>query len=146
MRKSALFHSGTSASGTSFGLLVLRVGVGLYMLLGHGLPKLQNFDKIKEKFPVPDIVGFLSREASLCVTIGAELGAAALLVVGLLTRPAALVLAFTMAVAAFQVKADAPWTGEGSRELAMMYLNPFVALLITGAGKYSIDRGLDSRR
>jgi uncharacterized membrane protein YphA (DoxX/SURF4 family) len=65
-----------------------------------------------------------------------QLGCAALLVLGIATRPAAAVLAFTMTIAAFVILADKDAAG---KELALLYLTGAVALLFTGAGAYSFD-------
>jgi len=73
----------------------------------------------------------------------AEFVGGALLAIGLLTRPAALALTINMLVAAFVAHASAPWfsTGTGpAKEPALLFLVPFVALLMTGPGRYSIDR------
>ncbi len=51
----------------------------------------------------------MSGPVSLMATIGAEVGAAGLLMLGFMTCPAAFVLGFAMCVAAFQVNAHAPF-------------------------------------
>jgi len=67
---------------------------------------------------------------------------------------------FAMGVAAFVVHGGDPWTmGEGaklflagkgkswaSREPALLYLVPFLALVFTGSGRFSIDRMIRPRR
>ena len=82
--KRFLFDCGTRDTIASIGILALRVMIGLMMLVGHGLPKVRNFDAILEKgFPVPDFMPlkFMSPTVSLMATIGAEVGAAALIIV-----------------------------------------------------------------
>jgi putative oxidoreductase len=123
---------------TSIGLLILRLGVGGYMLT-HGWGKLQmllagEFDKFG------DPIG-LGKELSLVGVVAAEFVCALLVVFGLGTRPAAAVTVFAMAVAAFVVHANDPWTmGAGaSKEPALLYLIPFLALVFTGAGRLSLD-------
>lgn len=144
--KRLLFDCGTRDGVAAAGLLLLRAGVGLMMLLGHGLDKLRNFDTYQASWHVPDFFPFyfLTPSASLMATIAGEVVAAALLVLGLLTRPAAFLLGFVMVVAAFEVHGAAPWTArEGpSKELALLYLLPLVVLLLTGAGAWSADAGL----
>lgn len=141
--KAALFGSGTRDTVASWGLLVLRVLTGLMMAVGHGWPKVAAFEKLKDEWFVPAFLPFLSPPVSLLLTIGAELVAASLLVIGLMTRPAAAVLAFTMAVAAFAVLAQAPFfMGPGvssAKEPALLYVIPALVLLITGAGTKSVD-------
>jgi putative oxidoreductase len=79
---------------------------------------------------------------------------------GLGTRLAAAVVVVSMAVAAFVAHGGDPWTmgrayeiflaGEtsypASKEPALLYLIPFLALTFTGAGRFSIDGLLASRR
>jgi putative oxidoreductase len=125
---------------TSLGLLLLRAGVGLSMLLGHGWSKLQNFSSLSGSFPDP--IG-LGSTLGLILAIGAEVGCAILIVLGLLTRIAALPLAFTMLVAGLIVHAQDPWQ---KKELAFVYLAAFLALALTGPGIFSLDRWLWGRK
>jgi putative oxidoreductase len=118
------------------GLLVLRIGMGSFMLFGHGWGKLANFSQKSASFPDPLGVGSFM---SLSLVIGAEVLCAGALILGLATRLAAIPLAFTMVVAAFVIHADDPWQ---KKEFALLYLVPFVALMCTGAGKYSLDSRL----
>lgn len=143
--KKFLFDCGTRETATSLSLLFLRVTVGLMMLIGHGLPKIKSFAEKKDGFPVPDFfpLSLMSPPVSMIATIGAEVVAAGLLALGLLTRPAAFVLAFTMVVAAFAIHAEHDLFGPPpSKELAVMFLLPCVALLLSGAGGYSIDAAI----
>lgn len=141
--KKFLFDCGTNDPVASSGLLVLRVGFGLMMLIGHGIDKIKGFQKYSEIWAVPELwpLSYMSKPISLMATIGAEVGAAALLVLGLMTRPAAFVLGFAMCVAAFQVHAIHPIFSKGgpSKEMALLYLIPCFALILSGAGQWSLD-------
>ncbi len=122
----------------NLGLLILRLGVGGYMLT-HGWGKLQRVLAGElDKFADP--LG-LGPELSLLSAVGAEFFGALLVMVGLATRLSAGALVFTMGVAAFIVHAADPWTmGDGaSKEPALLYLIPFLALVLTGPGKLSLD-------
>lgn len=121
---------------TDFGLLVLRVTLGLSMLLLHGKTKLMNFSAMAPNFE--GIYG-LPGNVNLGLAVFAEVVCAALLAIGLLTRFAALMLVATMATAFF-MKHQMALSGPASGELAMVYLAGFVALLFTGAGRISVDR------
>ncbi len=120
------------------GLLLLRLGFGGYMIIAHGMPKLLSFADRKDSFADP--LG-LSSPVSLGFTVGAEVFAAAFVVLGLFTRLSAAALIFTMGVAFF-VMHEGIFVGEGNGELAMVYLLAFAVILVTGAGKYSIDSKL----
>ena len=119
-----------------YGLLILRVALGFSMLLLHGRGKMLNFSATLEKFPA--LFG-LPANVNLGLAIIAEVVCSTLLIAGLFTRFAALILAATMGSAFFFVHKSA-LVGEHSGELAMVYLIAYVTLLFTGAGKYSVDR------
>ena len=142
---------------TSIGLLILRLGIGGYMLT-HGWGKLQmalagGFDKFG------DPIG-LGSALSLVLMTSAEFFCALAVMLGLATRIAAAPVVFGMGVAAFVVHGADPWTiGEGarlfmagaaksfaSREPALLYLIPFLALIFTGAGRFSLDALVRSRQ
>lgn len=144
--KRFLFDCGTRDPGSAPGLLFLRVSVGLMMLIGHGLPKFHDFAKLKGSWHVPDVfpLYFMSPQVSLVATLGAEVVAAILLILGLMTRPAAFVFCFAMVIAAFDVCGRAPWFAlpATGKELAVLYLIPGLMILLTGAGGWSLDAGL----
>jgi putative oxidoreductase len=121
-----------------FGLLLLRASFGLYMAFGHGLGKITGGPEqwaglggTMEIFGLgfaPTFWGFMAAVA--------EFVGALLVTVGLLTRPAALLLVLNMSVAA-----AAHITGaiDGGPEMALLYGIVFLSLLFVGPGKYSVD-------
>ena len=133
-----IFAPGSDSFCTSLALLVLRLCLGLTMLLNHGLDKLKNFSSMSSGFPDPFHVG---HTASLGLTVFAEVVASALLVLGLVTRFGAFVNVINMSVAFFMVH-KAVLKGEHSGELALIYLAGYVALLIAGPGRISMDQAL----
>lgn len=146
--KRFLFDCGTRDSVASTGLLALRLGIGLMMLIGHGIPKLQKFNDLKSVFPTPDFfpLNWMNSTVSLSATIAAEVLAPVLLIIGLVTRPAAFLLAFTMVVAVFHIHQGDPWfLGHGvtkAKELGLMYLIPMLVLIISGSGAWSADAAI----
>lgn len=125
----------------SCGLLVLRLGTGLTMAFSHGWPKLQRLlGSAPIRFADPFGIG---PEASLALAVFGELVCGVLIALGLATRPAALALAFTMIVAIVDQHWDDPWR---DKEPAFMFLVPTLALALTGAGRYALDRLIASRR
>jgi putative oxidoreductase len=131
-----LFAPGNDSRFTSLGLLALRLFFGLTMLLHHGWDKLITFNEHASSFPDPMGVG---HTASLALTVFAEVVAAGLLAIGLLTRFAALVLAFEMAVA-FVLVHKMTLGGAMPGEFAFIYFGAYFTLLIAGGGKLSLDK------
>lgn len=125
---------------TSAGLLVLRLGLGGMMLARHGGPKLLGFTEKAQTFSDPLGVGSTT---SLALAVFAEFFCSLLVVFGAATRLAAIPLTFTMAVAAFVIHADDPFA---KQEFPLLYAFGFIALMLTGAGEYSVDAVVKKRR
>ena len=120
----------------SIGLLVLRLGAGGLLLVGHGWGKLVHFGEWASSFPNPIGVG---PAWSLGLVTFAEVMCAGLTIVGFLTRASVIPIIGFLAVAGFIHHAHDPWA---KREMAFIYAVPFVALLFTGAGRFSLDAWL----
>ncbi|MGB3607204.1 DoxX family protein [Psychroserpens sp.] len=112
-------------------LLILRLGFGGFMLT-HGIPKISNLSD-PSQFPDPLGVGPM---ASLILCLIGEVLAPILIIIGFKTKLAAVPAAITMFVAGFIVHAN---DDLGKKEHALLYLIAFVVILLTGAGKYSVD-------
>lgn len=130
--KTLLSH-GNHGNSTSLALFILRLASGALMIT-HGWGKLL---KLFGDAPITfgDPIG-LGPELSLMLAVFAEVLCATLIIIGLATRPATIPLIITMLVAAFVVHIDDPFP---KMELPLMYLSMYLTLLITGAGKYSLD-------
>lgn len=129
--------SDKSPSGPAgWALAVLRIGLGLGMLLGHGWPKLMRFSELSGKFSDP--LG-LGAPLSLALIVFAEVLCAGLVVLGVFTRLASIPILIGMCVIVFIVKGG-DVLGEG--ELAAVYAVGFLALLIGGGGSLSLGRML----
>jgi putative oxidoreductase len=141
----------------SIGLLILRLGIGGY-LITHGWGKLQMLIAGgAEKFGDP--IG-LGSTLSLALVTTSEFLCALLVIIGLATRLAAVPVVISMSVAAFVIHAGDPWTMGAaasaffggasktwfSKEPALLYLIPFLSLVFTGGGKFSLDGLIASRR
>jgi putative oxidoreductase len=142
--KKFFFDCGTRDTTASLGIISLRVMVGLMMIIGHGIPKIENFAARKDFFYVPDFLPDKFASACLLACISAEVVAATFVIIGFATRPAAFILGFCMVVAAFGALGAAPWfqttpTLVDTKELSIMYLIPMISLILTGAGAYSLD-------
>ena len=121
------------APTVSLGLLLLRVAIGGMMLV-HGLPKLMNL--LSGSIEFADPLG-LGPQLSLVLAVGAEVGCSLLLIFGLFTRLATLPLIVTMTVAVLIIHADDPYS---KKEMALLYLVPYLTLLFSGAGQFSLDQ------
>lgn len=134
---STTFASNRSSAFASFGPTthaVLRIGAGL-LFMQHGLQKLFGF--FGGVGPNGDTVPLLSQFGLAGVL---ECFGALLVVLGLFTRPVALLLAIEMLVAYFQ--AHFPRGGmpiENGGELALLYMFVWLFLAGNGAGPASLD-------
>ncbi len=153
--KKFFFDCGTRDATASLGLFILRVLVGAMILIGHGIPKIRGYTLLKENFAVPNFfpLRLLTPAMSLMATIGVDVIAAGLLIIGMATRPAAFLLAFLMVVMAFSYFGAAPWFQSSStlvetKEIPVLYLIPLLAIIFSGAGNYSLDATIckDSKR
>lgn len=137
----------------SRGLTLLRVTLALVMF-PHGAQKALGW--FGGAGPAGTVAAFeqgLGIAAPLTVlAIGVEFLAPLALLVGLGTRLAALALAGQMAVAASFHRANGffmNWfgtqAGEGF-EFHLLYIGAALALVIAGAGSWSVDRALTGRR
>jgi putative oxidoreductase len=121
-------------ASVSLGFLLLRLVVGAAFLF-HGWPKMQKpLDWIPYDTAIP---GFLQGGAAV-----AEFFGGAALIIGLLTRLAALGLAITMAVAAgLHISNGDPFVSMSppSWELAAVYLACSLLFFFAGPGRFSLD-------
>lgn len=121
-----------STGNVHLSLLLIRLWLGA-MMIYHGSTKLfGGMERIVEtvtvKLQLPPLFAWAGALA--------EFVGGLLTIVGLLTRPAAVLIATTMAVAAFGAHAHDPWT---RKEFALCYFVFALVLIVAGAGKYSLD-------
>lgn len=129
-----LFSTATTDSWTAeVGLLLLRIVAGLALAFAHGLGK------------VPPSAGFIGRVAEMglvapelfaWLAATAEFGGGILLALGLLTRPAALLVLGNMAIVSLMAHAGDPF---GDREKAVLFGAIALMFLLVGAGRISLD-------
>jgi putative oxidoreductase len=121
--------------GWNIGLLFLRLGVGYTMLL-HGLTKLKAYGNANSEHNVQYMQDLFGSPIDGFLVIFAEFFCAIFLMLGLFTRFSLVALVITMCVAFFKTHHGSFKAGE----MAFLYLMPFTCLLLTGPGKFSIDR------
>ena len=120
-------------------LLILRVVAAIF-LLTHGIPKLGRLFS-GEEIKFMDFMG-LGPAVSLSLAVFAEFLCSILVILGAFTRLALIPMIITMGTAAFVAHADDPF---GTKEKPLLFLLVFVFLLITGPGKYAVDRAIGKR-
>ncbi len=118
--------------------LALRIVVGLSFAL-HGLQKLQGgMDGVTAFFVS---LGIPAAAFFAVVVTWVELLGGIALIVGLYTHWAAKLLAIDMGVAIITAHLGKGYfTAGGGPELALILLGATLSLMITGAGKYSLDK------
>ena len=115
-------------------LLILRVVFASSMLYGHGLGKLNRLLEGNLSFSNPLGIG---ETPTLILAVFSEFLAPIFIIIGYKTKFFSFFPAATMFVAAFIVHWGDPF---GRVEKALLFLTIFVILMMTGAGKYSVDR------
>ena len=123
------------------GHAILRIAAGILFCM-HGMPKLFGWfggmgpdGGSAELFSLMGLAGVL------------EVFGGALIVIGLLTRPVAVILAIEMIWAYVQAHLPQGWIPyENGGELALLYLFVWIFLAANGAGPWSVDRWIGDRR
>ena len=115
-------------------LLILRVVFAGSMLYGHGLGKFNKLIQGDLSFANPIGIG---EAPTLILAVISEFIAPIFILIGYKTKFFSFFPAATMFVAAFIVHMGDPF---GRVEKALLFLAVFVILMLTGPGKYSIDR------
>lgn len=131
---------GGATAVADLGLLVLRVLAGLGLAFAHGLRKLPPSDRFVARvdalgFPMPEVFAW---GAGLI-----EFGGGLLLVLGLVTRPAASLALIVVGTAYFGAHADDTFS---DAEAAFLYGAIMLALALIGPGRFSLDATLNRRR
>ena len=135
MTLKALATSRTTAAGVSAGLLALRFFAGLSLFLKHGLEKLTGYSTMVQHFPDPIHIG---AHAGLAFALLIDGICSLLVILGLLTRPAAVIILINLLTAFFFVH-HAALISNGHVELVWVYIGAFLAVLLAGPGRFSID-------
>jgi putative oxidoreductase len=120
------------------GLLIARIALGV-VFVAHGWQKVFDYglDGVAQSFTQ---MGVPAPELSAYFAAFAELGAGALLIVGLATPLAAAILAIDMAGAFLTVHAgNGIFVAENGYELVLVLGSTALALALLGAGRFSAD-------
>lgn len=126
-------------------LLLARIATGGLMFYLHGWSKLLAGPNRWERLgsTITNFIGldFLSIPLGFMASF-AESIAALLLLIGLFTRPASFLLSFTMLVAVIKKLPD----GLKGAELPLLFLTLSLIIMLSGAGKLSIDHYLQNKK
>lgn len=131
---------------SDFGMLLLRLGVGFIFIFIHGLGKITAGPGMWKRLGgsmstfginfLPEFWGFMAAFTEFFVPM--------FLILGVLFKPAALLLALNMIVAtSVHLKNLDPW---GKIAYPMMLVILFISLFLIGPGKFSIDALLKNRK
>ena len=123
-----------------FGLLALRLALGV-IFFAHGYPKLAHLGGgMQEFFVQHGLPGYFVYVAGVLEVFGGLL-----LMVGLFTRPAALLLSAEMAVAIWKVHSGKGYLAIHEYEFPLALAVACFALATVGAGAFSLDKPLFER-
>ena len=126
-------------SSTDAGLLLLRVGTGLILFLRHGWEKVSQLTLSNPHFPDPIHIG---HSTSWVIAMLADGICSLLIILGVGTRWLSLYCFVNILVAwslvhHFTFLGKTPGADHG--ELIALYLSAFLALMVAGSGRYSVD-------
>jgi len=131
------------ATTDSWGLLGLRLATGA-IFIAHGLPKFG----IGEGGGLEGLASWLGGMGlplpmlmAILVASSEAIGGA-MLIVGFMTRFAAATQVIAMLVAVFMVHWSSGFTATGGYQWALLMAAAAFALMMDGAGKFSIDRNM----
>ena len=127
-----------------FALLIIRLGIGFSVLTFHGYSKISGGPELWEKIGTsmshlgigfaPTFWGFMASFSEFVCSI--------LLILGVLFRPAALLLAFTMLVAILRhlnLPVDNPSSGWSGASHALELFTIYMGLFFAGPGRYAFS-------
>ena len=123
-----LTFSTTNNKAASIGLLVSRIPWCITLFYFHGLEKVTGYNTMVEHFRNP--LG-LGTHFTLAYALVADAVCSTLILLGIFTRPAAVILFVNVLVALVFIH---PW-----EERLLLYNAFFAMIVFTGPGRYSLD-------
>lgn len=134
-----LFAVPSNSLAVDYGLLIIRVGVGL-MMLTHGLPKMEKLFS-DEPVQFASVFG-MSASVSLSLAVFSEVLCSLFLIFGFASRIVVIPLLVTMLVAVFIIHGSDPFA---KKEMGTLYLVAYSAIFLAGPGRFSVDYLINSR-
>ena len=129
----------SSERATDWALLAFRLLAGFALFRVHGLDKLLHFQH--EAATIPDPFG-LGGTFNAAFAVFSDVGCALLVMLGLLTRPAALGVLSTTLVGLLVVHLHDTWD---LKDAPLTYATMFLLVLLAGPGRFSLDAWLSRR-
>ncbi|SEL12757.1 putative oxidoreductase [Colwellia chukchiensis] len=140
----ALLHK-LSVSSAGYSALALRIPIGI-IFMAHGAQKLFGWFGgygLEGTGGWMESIGLAPGFIMALLAGSGEFFGGLFILLGLLTRPAAIVLAFTMVVAIFSVHfANGLFMSNNGYEFGLSLLAASVSLAFSGAGKLALDNSL----
>jgi len=127
-----LISTGYNDFSFNLATFILRVGMGVLMI-PHGYDKLVKFMPYKKDFY--NLLG-MGSTISLAIVVFAEFFCSVFLIMGLFTRVIATILAIEMLVVVFSAHHGQVF---GDGEHGMLYLTGYLAIVLLGPGRASLD-------
>jgi putative oxidoreductase len=126
-------------TNTDAGILLLRIGTGFILFMRHGWEKVSTLTLLNPHFPDPLHIG---HNTSWVLAMLSDGILSLLVILGLGTRWIAVYSFVEIFVAwafvhHFSFLGKSPAADHG--ELIALYLSAFLALMVTGSGRYSLD-------
>lgn len=141
MKIDHLFSTGTSARNTDIAALILRLVAAFAVAYSHGWPKLNT---LLGDDPVRFVDPFgLGMAATMSIVMFAEFICAIFVALGLFTRATLIPLLINMTYLVFVHH----WPDRfGIKELPLLFLTIWWAIMLLGPGKYSLDNLINRKR
>lgn len=135
------------SSTAGFSTLALRIPIGI-IFMAHGSQKLFSWFGgygLEGTGQFFESIGLAPGVAMAFLAGSAEFFGGLFILLGLLTRPAALALAFTMVIAIVSVHLpNGLFMADGGYEFGLALLAACVSLMLSGSGKLSLDEWLNN--
>ena len=125
-------------ASVDFGLLILRVWLGISLFVRHGIEKVFGFPQMLSHFPDPIHIGSFPSLVFATLSDGV---CSLLVIIGLFTRLGSAIIVINLLVV-FGVLHGFSFM-EGHAQLVYVYLGGYLAIFFAGPGKFSIDRRLN---
>ena len=117
--------------------LLLRIWLGLSLFVRHGIEKIISFADMQSHFPDPLHVG---RTPGLVFAFLSDSICSILVMAGIFTRLGSAVIAMNLLIVFIFLHGFSFSQEHG--QLVYVYLGGYLAILLSGGGKYTLDRKL----